>query len=86
VLWPEKLGRGRPSAALVFLLRGQPVIYHGKRKDPVIYHGKRKDIVGRYVVLTIIPQRLGKFRYRIRNDEDEAVEVHGQRADACASS
>jgi hypothetical protein len=25
-------------------------------------------------VLTIIPQRLGKFRYRIRNDEDEAVE------------
>jgi hypothetical protein len=42
--------------------------------QPVIYHGKRKDIVGRYIVLTIIPQRLGKFRYRIRNDEDEAVE------------
>jgi hypothetical protein len=42
--------------------------------QPVIYHGKRKDIVGRYIVLTIISQRLGKFRYRIRNDEDEAVE------------
>jgi hypothetical protein len=41
---------------------------------PVIYHGKRKDMVGRYVVLTIIPQRLGRFRYRIRNEEDEAVE------------
>ena len=42
--------------------------------QPVIYHGKRKDMVGRYVVLTIIPQRLGRFRYRIRNEEDEAVE------------
>jgi hypothetical protein len=38
----------------------------------VIYHGKRN--AGRYVVLIIIPQRLGKFRYRIRSDEDEAVE------------
>jgi hypothetical protein len=25
-------------------------------------------------VLIIIPQRLGKFRYRIRSDEDGAVE------------
>jgi hypothetical protein len=31
-------------------------------------------MVGRYVVLTIIPQRLGRFRYLIRNEEDEAVE------------
>ena len=42
--------------------------------QPVIYHGKRKAMVGRYVVLTVIPQRLGKFRYRIRSDEDEAIE------------
>jgi hypothetical protein len=42
--------------------------------QPVIYHGKRKAMVGRYVVLTVIPQRLGRFRYRIRNDDDEAVE------------
>jgi hypothetical protein len=37
--------------------------------QPVIYHGKRKAMVGRYVVLIVIRQRLGKFRYRIRNDE-----------------
>jgi hypothetical protein len=42
--------------------------------QPVIYNGKRKEMVGRYIVLTIFPQRLGKFRYRIRNNEDEAVE------------
>jgi hypothetical protein len=28
--------------------------------QPVIYHGKRKAMVGRYVVLTVIPQRLGR--------------------------
>ena len=43
---------------------GQALIYHKG-------HIKRD---GRYVVLAVLPQSIGKARYRIRSQEDETIE------------
>lgn len=40
----------------------------------LVFRKGQVKLSGRYIVLAVIPQSVGKARYRIRSQEDETIE------------